>query len=46
MIGRIGSAFGLDLLGKDLLADIAEIESVLTAAENPAPDADRDGPGF
>lgn len=46
VISRIGSAFGLDLLGKDLLADIAEIESALTAAENTAPDADRDGPGF
>lgn len=46
VIGRIGSAFGLDLLGKDLLVDIAEIESALTAAENPVPDVDRDGPGF
>jgi flagellar biosynthesis GTPase FlhF len=45
VVGRIGSALGLDLLGKDLMQDLASIEEDLVAAENPAPEADRnDGP--
>lgn len=47
IVVRIGSALGRDLLGKDLMRDIASIEEDLIAAENPAPDADGgDGPGF
>ena len=42
VIVRIGSAFGVHLIGKDILADIAEIEDALTAAENSGPEADRD----
>jgi len=45
VVVRIGSALGLDLLGKDLMRDLASIEEDLVAAENPAPEADRnDGP--
>ena len=46
MVGRIGSAFGLDLLGKDIMRDIEAIEDALVAAEKPGPEADSDGPGF
>lgn len=45
VVVRIGSALGLDLIGKDLMRDLASIEEGLVAAENPAPEADRnDGP--
>jgi hypothetical protein len=47
VVVRIGSALGLDLIGKDLMRDLASIEEDLVAAENPAPEADGgDGPGF
>jgi hypothetical protein len=47
IVVRIGSALGRDLLGKDLMRDIASIEEDLVAAENPAPEADGgDRPGF
>lgn len=47
VVVRIGSALGLDLIGKDLMQDLASIEEDLVAAENPAPEADGgDGPGF
>lgn len=47
VVVRIGSALGLDLIGKDLIRDLASIEEDLVAAENPAPEADGgDGPGF
>jgi flagellar biosynthesis GTPase FlhF len=45
VVGRIGSALGLDLLGKDLMQDLASIEDDLVAAENSPPEAGRnDGP--
>jgi hypothetical protein len=45
VVVRIGSALGLDLIGKDLMRDLASIEEDLVAAENPAPEADlNDGP--
>lgn len=44
IVVRIGSALGRDLLGKDLMRDIASIEEDLIAAEEPRTDAD--GPGF
>jgi len=45
VVVRIGSALGLDLLGKGLMRDLASIEEDLVTAENPAPEADRnDGP--
>lgn len=45
VVVRIGSALGLDLIGKDLMRDLASIEEDLVAAENPAPETDRsDGP--
>lgn len=47
VVVRIGYALGLDLIGKDLMRDLASIEEDLVAAENPAPEADGgDGPGF
>ena len=47
IVVRIGSSLGRDLLGKDLMRDIASIEEDLIDAENPAPDADGgDRPGF
>lgn len=47
IVVRIGSALGRDLLGKDLMRDIASIEEDLVAAENPAPEADGgDSPGL
>lgn len=47
IVVRIGSALGRDLLGKDLIRDIASIEEGLIAAEHPVPEADGgDRPGF
>lgn len=47
IVVRIGSALGRDLLGKDLMRDIEDIEDALSAAENSRPKADGDdGPGF
>ena len=37
----IGSKLGLDLLGKDFMADLDGIEEALAVAEKPSPSANR-----
>jgi len=46
LVVRIGSKFGLDLLGKDLTADLEGIETALSEAVEPSPQADQEGPDF
>jgi len=42
VVTRIGSAFGLEFLGKDLTDDLSKIEDALAAAEQSGPEADGD----
>lgn len=43
VVVRIGSALGLDLIGKDLMRDIASIEEDLSKAEPPQPEGSASG---
>jgi hypothetical protein len=46
LVVRIGSKLGLDLLGKDLMADLEGIEGAISEAVEPSPQADQEGPDF
>jgi hypothetical protein len=46
LVVRIGSKLGLDLLGKDLMADLEGIEAALSEAVEPSPKANHEGPDF
>jgi len=46
VVVRIGSKMGLDFIGKDLMADMEDIEGALASVEELHPDTDEDSPGF